>query len=147
MAMAKRQVKKVAKKITPDRATHHAESTKPKLKHIPWASVELEDLNPLLGRQLVVGHQIMLARILLKTGCVVPRHSHHNEQVSYVLEGSLKFWLDDREILVNAGEVLAIPPHLPHRVEALVDSVSLDIFHPPRQDWIDKTDQYLRGAK
>ncbi len=89
----------------------------------------------------------MLARILLKKGCVVPLHSHHNEQVSYVLEGALKFWVDDRELTVSAGEVLAIPPHMPHKVEAAVDSVSLDIFYPPRQDWIDKTDVYLRGGK
>ena len=120
---------------------------RPQLKHIPWTSVELETLNPLLQRQLAVGDKLMLARVLLKKGCVVPLHSHHNEQVSYVLEGALKFWVDDREITVGAGEVLAIPPHMPHKVEATVDSVSLDIFYPPRQDWIDKTDAYLRGAK
>jgi quercetin dioxygenase-like cupin family protein len=96
--------------------------------------VELENLNPLLQRQFVVGNQIMLARVLLKTGCVVTLHHHHNEQVSYVVNGALRFSIDGREIVVNAGEVLIIPPHMPHKAVALVDSVSLDIFHPPRQD-------------
>jgi len=87
---------------------------------------------------------VMLARVLLKKGCVVPEHSHHNEQVSYILEGALRFGIDGNDIVVNAGEVLAIPPDMPHSAEALVDTVSLDIFHPPRADWINKTDAYLR---
>ena len=77
---------------------------------------------------------------------MVPLHSHHNEQISYVLEGSLVFSVDNRDIVVKAGEVLAIPPHMPHRVVALVDSLSLDIFNPPREDWLAGTDQYLRSA-
>lgn len=117
------------------------------LKHIPWKSVELEDLNPLLQRQFVVGQEIMLARVLMKRGCIVPLHSHHNEQLTYILEGALKFWIDGKEIVVNAGEVLTIPPHMPHKAEALEDTVDLDVFSPPRADWINKTDQYLRGGK
>jgi quercetin dioxygenase-like cupin family protein len=116
-------------------------------KHIPWDSIELEDLNPLLQRHFVVGQNIMLARVLLKKGCIVPEHSHHNEQITYVLEGALKFWIDGKEIVVNAGEVLTIPQHMPHKAEALVDTLDLDIFNPPRADWIDKTDNYLRGKK
>jgi quercetin dioxygenase-like cupin family protein len=121
-------------------------TTGPQLKHVAWSRVEPETLNPLLQRQMMVGQEVMLTRILLKTGCVVPLHSHHNEQLSYVLEGSLRFSIDGRDIVVNAGEVMAIPPHMPHRVEALADSLSLDIFNPPRQDWLSGTDQYLRGA-
>ena len=117
------------------------------LRHVPWSSVAIEELNPLLGRHFIVGQDVMLARVLLKKGCVVPEHSHHNEQISYVLEGALAFAIDGREIVVSEGEVLAIPRNMPHRVEALRDSVSLDIFNPPRADWIDKTDQYLRGEK
>jgi quercetin dioxygenase-like cupin family protein len=117
------------------------------LKYIAWSSVELEPLKPLLQRQLIVGQNIMVARVLLQKGAVVPEHSHHNEQITYVLEGALKFWIDRREIVVRAGEVLTIPPHMPHRAEALEDTVDLDIFHPPRADWINKTDQYLRGGK
>jgi len=118
-----------------------------KLQHIPWSTVPIEDLNPLLQRHFIVGQNVMLARVLLKKGCIVPEHSHPNEQVTYVLEGALKFWIDGREIVVNAGEVLTIPPHMPHKAEALADTVDLDVFHPPREDWINKTDQYLRGQK
>jgi len=117
---------------------------KAELRHIPWSSVEVESLNPLLGRHFVVGQNVMLARVLLKKGCLVPEHSHHNEQITYVLEGALKFGIDGKEIVVNAGEVLTIPPNMPHWAEALADTVDLDIFNPPRADWINKTDAYLR---
>jgi quercetin dioxygenase-like cupin family protein len=114
------------------------------VKHLRWGEVELETLNPLLQRQLVVGHNVMLTRVLLKQGCIIPEHSHVNEQLSYILEGALKFWIDGREIVVHAGEVLTIPPNMPHKAEALEDTVDLDIFHPPREDWLNKTDAYLR---
>jgi quercetin dioxygenase-like cupin family protein len=117
------------------------------LQYIPWHAIPLEDLNPLLQRQFVVGQEIMLARVLLKKGCIVPEHSHHNEQLTYILEGALKFWIDGREIVVNAGETLCIPSNMPHKAEALEDTVDLDVFNPPRADWINKTDQYLRGKK
>jgi quercetin dioxygenase-like cupin family protein len=114
------------------------------LRHIPWSSIEVEVLNPLLGRHFVVGQNVMLARVLLKKGCIVPEHSHHNEQITYVMEGALKFGIAGKEIVVNAGEVLTIPPNMPHWAEALADTVDLDIFNPPRADWINKTDAYLR---
>lgn len=117
------------------------------LQYIPWSSVPLEDLNPLLQRHFVVGQQIMLARVLLKKGCIVPEHSHANEQLTYILEGALKFRIDGREIVVHAGETLCIPSNMPHQAEALEDTVDLDVFAPPRADWINKTDQYLRGRK
>lgn len=117
------------------------------LQYIPWHTVPLEDLNPLLQRQFVVGQQIMLARILLRKGCIVPEHSHHNEQLTYIVEGALKFYIDGKEIVVHAGEVLCIPANMPHKAEALEDTVDLDVFTPPRADWINKTDQYLRGEK
>ena len=122
-------------------------ANKAELQYIPWHTIDLENLNPLLQRQFIVGQDIMLARVLLKKGCIVPEHSHHNEQVTYILDGALKFWIDGKEIVVNAGEVLTIPPHMPHKAEALVDTVDLDVFTPPRADWINKTDQYLRGSK
>jgi quercetin dioxygenase-like cupin family protein len=114
------------------------------LQYLPWDKVELEDINPLFQRQMIVGHQVMLARVLLKKGCIVPLHSHVNEQLTYILEGALKFWIDGREIVVQAGQVLTIPPNMPHKAEALEDTVDLDIFHPPRADWLSKTDSYLR---
>ena len=126
--------------------TKHAASPST-LQYIPWDTVPLEDLNPLLQRQFVVGQEIMLARVLLKKGCIVPEHSHHNEQLTYILEGALKFWIDGKEIVVHAGETLCIPSHVPHKAEALEDTVDLDVFAPPRADWINKTDQYLRGEK
>jgi quercetin dioxygenase-like cupin family protein len=120
---------------------------KAELQHVGWNSLELEDLNPLLQRHFIVGQDIMLARVLLKKGCVVPEHSHSNEQVTHVLEGALKFWIDGRVLVVNAGEVLTIPPHMPHKAEALEDTVDMDVFCPPRLDWINKTDRYLRGNR
>jgi quercetin dioxygenase-like cupin family protein len=114
------------------------------LQYIPWSSVPLEDLTPLLQRQFVVGQEIMAARVLLKKGCIVPEHSHHNEQLTYILDGALKFWIDGKEIVVHTGEVLCIPANMPHKAEALVDTIDLDIFNPPRADWINKTDAYLR---
>jgi quercetin dioxygenase-like cupin family protein len=116
------------------------------LKYFRWKDVELEHLNPLLQRQLVVGDSIMVARVYLQKGSHVPLHSHHNEQVTYILEGALKFNINGREIVVHAGEVLCIPSNMPHEAFALEDTVDLDIFNPPREDWINKTDAYLRPA-
>jgi quercetin dioxygenase-like cupin family protein len=110
-----------------------------------WVDVEVEKLSSLIGRQFVVGSDTMLARVLLKKGAHVPLHSHHNEQITYVLDGVLKFAIEGKEIVVHAGEVLCIPPHVPHEAFALEDTVDLDIFNPPRQDWIDRDDAYLRG--
>ena len=125
-------------------ATIADQPNKAELRHIPWSSIAVEELNPLLGRQFVVGQNVMLARVLLQKGCKVPEHSHHNEQITYILAGALKFGIDGKEIIVNAGEVLTIPPNMPHWAEALADTVDLDIFNPPRADWINKTDAYLR---
>jgi quercetin dioxygenase-like cupin family protein len=116
------------------------------LKHLAWKDVEVEPLNPLLGRQMITGDKVMLARVLLKKGCVVPEHSHENEQLTYIVEGALKFWIDGKELVVRAGEVLCIPAHMPHKAEAVEDTVDLDVFYPPRQDWLNKTDNYLRDG-
>lgn len=117
---------------------------KGELRHVPWTSIAVESLNPLLGLQYVVGQNIMLARVLLKKGCVVPEHSHPNEQITFILEGALKFWIDGKEIVVHSGEVLTIPPNMPHKAEALEDTVDMDVFNPPRADWMNKTNSYLR---
>lgn len=126
--------------------TKHSAASVP-MQYVPWHTVALEELNPLLQRQFVVGQEIMLARVLLKKGCIVPEHSHYNEQLTYILDGALKFWIDGKEIVVNAGEVLCIPANMPHKAEAMEDTIDLDVFTPPRADWINKTDQYLRGQK
>lgn len=117
------------------------------LKHFRWEDVERDQVNPLFERQLVVGEKVMLSRILLHKGAVVPLHHHENEQVTYILEGALKFEIDGRDMVVKAGEVLCIPPNMPHQAEAIEDTLDLDIFYPPRADWLAKTDQYLRGAE
>jgi quercetin dioxygenase-like cupin family protein len=114
--------------------------------HYRWADIEPEQMNPLTTRQYVVGANTMLARLVLKKGAHVPLHQHMHEQISHVVEGKLDFLLDGRSITVSAGEILCIPPHVQHEVIALEDSVALDIFNPPRQDWIDGEDSYLRGG-
>jgi quercetin dioxygenase-like cupin family protein len=155
MATKKHKVTAKARNVKSSRPSASSARTKPSpakqsatvLQYIPWRTIPLEDLNPLLQRQFVVGQEIMAARVLLKKGCIVPEHSHHNEQLTYILDGALKFWIDGKEIVVHAGEVLCIPSNMPHKAEALEDTVDLDIFSPPRADWINKTDQYLRGKK
>ena len=114
------------------------------LKHCRWYEVESEQLKPDFSRQLVVGEELMLARVLLQKGCLVPEHSHVNEQLTYILEGCLRFWIDGRVLDVKAGEVLCIPSNMPHKAQALEDTVDLDVFYPPRQDWLTKNDAYLR---
>ncbi|MGD1105500.1 MAG: cupin domain-containing protein [Terracidiphilus sp.] len=115
-------------------------------KHHRRVDIKPEPLNALTTRQYVVGTNIMLARIVLKKGAHVPMHHHVHEQISHVVEGALNFLVDGKEVAVRAGDILSIPPHLPHEVIALEDSVALDIFNPPRQDWIDGDDAYLRGG-
>jgi quercetin dioxygenase-like cupin family protein len=115
-------------------------------KYLRWKDVEIERLNPLLDRQLVVGQNIMLARVFLKKGSHVPMHQHVNEQITYIITGALKFKIDGEELVVGAGEVLCIPSNMPHEAWALEDTVDLDVFDPPREDWLNKTDDYLRGA-
>lgn len=118
-----------------------------------WNDIPRERLTPLLERRLITGERMMLAHIYLQKGSIVPLHSHMNEQMTYVLEGVLRLWLgeegspEQRVYDVHAGEVLVIPPHLPHRAEALEDTLDVDVFCPPRQDWLDGTDQYLRGPR
>jgi quercetin dioxygenase-like cupin family protein len=115
--------------------------------HYRWESMEKETLNPLLGRRLISTERMMLAHVYLEQGCIVPEHAHENEQLTYILEGKLRFWLGeggDEVVDVAAGEVLHIPSHLPHRAEALERTLDLDIFQPPRADWLDGTDAYLR---
>jgi len=122
-------------------------STSTELKYTAWKNVEREQLNPLIGREMVVGNKIMLARVFLKKGGHVPKHQHHNEQVTYILEGALKFAIDGKEIVVRAGEVLCIPSNMPHEAWAVEDTVDLDVFDPPREDWLNKTDDYLRHGR
>jgi len=115
--------------------------------HHRWNDIPKEKLSEVLDRRLITGDRMMLAHVYLKKGCVVPRHSHENEQLTYILEGGLRFWIgpDESQVIdVLAGEVLHIPSFVQHKAEALEDTLDVDIFSPPRQDWLDKTDDYLR---
>lgn len=112
-----------------------------------WNDMPKERVNAALDRRLVTGARMMLAHVYLKKGCIVPRHQHENEQITYILEGALHFWIgedESQEITVRAGEVLHIPSNVWHKAEALEDTLDVDVFDPPRQDWLDKTDAYLR---
>jgi quercetin dioxygenase-like cupin family protein len=112
-----------------------------------WEEMPRETVSPMLDRRLITGQRMMLAHVYLKQGCIVPKHSHENEQFTYILEGALRFWIGndgDEEVVVRAGEVLHIPSNVPHQAEALEDTLDVDVFDPPRQDWLDKTDSYLR---
>jgi quercetin dioxygenase-like cupin family protein len=119
-----------------------------KATHRRWDDVPKEELKADLARKLISTERMMLAQVFLDEGCIVPQHSHENEQLTYVLEGTLRFWLgeDESEVVdVAAGEVLHIPSWLPHKAEALDDVLDVDIFCPPRQDWLDGSDAYLRN--
>ena len=118
------------------------------IRHFRWNDMPIEPVNPTLSRRLITGDRMMLAHVYIKKGGIVPKHFHENEQLTYVLEGVLRFWMgDDQQTVIDvaAGEVLVIPSNVPHKAEALEDTLDVDIFCPPRQDWLDKTDSYLRA--
>jgi quercetin dioxygenase-like cupin family protein len=109
-----------------------------------WTEVEKEQVNPTLSRQMIHGETMTIARLEMKKGSFVPVHSHPNEQITNLEKGRLKFVLGGKEVVLNAGESLQIPPHLPHSAEAIEDAIAVDVFSPPREDWIRGDDAYLR---
>lgn len=112
-----------------------------------WDDIPKERVSDELDRRLITGDKVMLSHVYIKKGAIVPQHNHVNEQITYILEGGLRFWIGEDEsqvIDVLAGEVLHIPSMVKHKAEALEDTLDVDIFSPPRQDWLDKTDEYLR---
>src|SRR6202162_3588592 len=114
------------------------------LEKSSWKTMEIEQLNDKLSRQMISGENATVSQLMLKKGAAGPRHSHMNEQFAWIISGALKFVFDDREILVGEGEVLVIPANVPHSAVALEDTVDVDIFAPRREDWIRKEDSYLR---
>jgi quercetin dioxygenase-like cupin family protein len=114
------------------------------MQRYEWNQIEKEQLNPAFARQVIHGETMTVARVYLKRGCLVPEHSHHNEQISMMEQGTLRFVLAGEELILKAGEVLRIPPHVPHSAEALEDSIAVDLFSPVREDWIRGDDAYLR---
>jgi unsaturated pyranuronate lyase len=120
------------------------------VRHFRWNDMPKEVVTDSISRRLVTGDDMMLAHVYLDKGAVVPKHSHHNEQLTYILEGALHFWIGEdgaEEIVVAAGEVLHIPSNVPHRALALEDTLDVDIFSPPREDWLNGTDSYFHNNK
>ena len=116
------------------------------VRHFVWDKMEKERVTDVIYRRVISGEQAMLAQIYLEKGAVVPMHSHENEQITFLLEGVLKFWIGEEreEMILHAGEVLHIPSNVPHQAEALEECLDVDVFSPPRQDWLDGTDDYFR---
>ena len=121
--------------------------SQPAYRYQRWEDVPHEAMKGTITRRLISGKRMMIAQVFLKKGDVVPQHSHHNEQLTYIVSGALSFRLGDPadgDVVVRAGEVLIIPPNLPHSAVALEDTLDVDVFSPPREDWLDGTDDYLR---
>lgn len=112
-----------------------------------WEVVPLESMSDVISRRVFSGERGMVAQVFLKKDAVVPLHSHESEQITWIMEGALKFELDGREVVVRKGELLMIPSNMPHRAVALEDTMDIDIFAPIRQDWLDKDDRYLRRGE
>jgi quercetin dioxygenase-like cupin family protein len=120
--------------------------TETKVRFFRWTDIPKERVTDTISRRLVTGDRMMLAHVYLDKGAIVPKHSHENEQITYILEGALRFWIGEdqqEEIVVGAGEVLHIPSNVPHKAEALEDTLDVDVFSPPRQDWLNHTDSYF----
>jgi quercetin dioxygenase-like cupin family protein len=109
-----------------------------------WSQIEREQMNPHFARQVVHGDKVTVAKVYLVKGSSVARHSHENEQICMLVEGKLRFIFDDRDFILDGGNVLQISGNEPHGVEALEDSVAFDLFSPVREDWIRGDDAYLR---
>lgn len=119
------------------------------VRHERWDDIRHEQVTSDIARKLFTGERMMLAQVYLDKGAIVPTHSHENEQLTWIVEGALRFWIgeegseDLRELVVSAGEVLYIPSNVPHKAEALEDTFDVDVFSPPRQDWLDGSDSYF----
>jgi quercetin dioxygenase-like cupin family protein len=123
-------------------------STAELVRRYSWNDIPAEQLKKGLSRKLITGERMMIAHVYFESGEEVPRHSHENEQLTYILSGALRFWFganDEQEVTVRAGEVVVIPSNVPHRAVALEKTLDVDVFSPPRQDWLAGTDAYLRG--
>ena len=119
------------------------------VRHERWDNITRETVTDDIARRLFTGERMMLAQVYLEKGAIVPKHSHENEQLTWIVEGALRFWIGNEdeegyeERVVSAGEVMYIPSNVPHKAEALEDTFDVDVFSPPRQDWLDGTDSYF----
>lgn len=123
------------------------------VRHESWADIPRETVTDVIARRLFTGKRMMLAQVYLDKGAIVPWHSHENEQLTWVLEGALRFWVgaegspDMKEMVIAAGDVLYIPSNVPHKVVALEDTLDVDVFSPPREDWLKHTDSYFHNKR
>ncbi len=116
------------------------------VRHARWDDIPKEKVTEAISRRLFTGERMMIAHVYIDKDAIVPKHAHENEQITYILDGALRFWIGedgDEEVVVSAGEVLYIPPNVPHKAQALEDTFDVDVFSPPRQDWLDGTDTYF----
>jgi quercetin dioxygenase-like cupin family protein len=117
------------------------------MQKIKWSDVQVEQVNPKMKRQFIHGEKVMIAKMEFEDGFTVPWHSHDNEQITEVQEGVLRFWFDDDEdnpVDLTAGDVMVIPGNQRHKALMIGKVVETDTFAPPRQDWIEGSDAYLR---
>jgi quercetin dioxygenase-like cupin family protein len=114
------------------------------IQYLRWDDIPMEEVSETLSRKIVTGEREMVTQIFMKQGCFVPTHSHESEQITLVIKGALKFRLGGREFVLRPGDLLCIPSWMEHSAEALEETFEMDIFSPIRQDWLDKTDAYLR---
>ena len=122
----------------------------PSTRHLRWEDLPREPVTDQIARKVITGDRMMIAQVFLARGAVVPTHRHENEQSTYILEGALHFWIGEEgeeEVVVRAGEVLHIPSGVPHRARALEDTLDVDVFSPPRADWLDGTDTYFHEGE
>lgn len=114
------------------------------MEHFTWETVPTEVLSPTISRKIITGEKAMVAQVFIAKDGIVPTHQHESEQLTYIIEGALRFQLEGRVVDVRKGEVLHIPSNVPHSAVALEDTLDLDIFSPIRIDWLTGNDQYLR---
>lgn len=120
------------------------------VRHETWDRIPREAVTDAIARRVFTGDRMMLAHVYLDKGSIVPKHAHENEQLTWIVEGALRFWIGTEgeegyeERVVSAGEVMYIPSNVPHKAEALEDTFDVDVFSPPRQDWLDGTDSYFQ---
>lgn len=114
------------------------------MDHYKLGEIPEEWVTPLFGRRFFTGEHITFAFLTLKEGSIVPEHSHESEQFSYIITGALNFVIGGEEVVVQGGEMVRIPPFVPHSAVATEDMTGIDVFSPIRKDWADGSDDYLR---
>jgi len=116
-------------------------------QHTSWDKLPVDRMSELISRQMLSGDNGTLGRYVFARGAIVPRHSHVSEQYTFIVSGAVKFVFDDREVVLNGGDLLFIPANVPHSAEALEDAVDVDFFAPRREDLINREDAYVRDAQ